>query len=272
MSVPSSLKPLVAIDKLREIRGLAKPTFLHDDHRWVLPIFAWAQITGLTKTPSLLVLFDRHTDFANSFLIADKQGRELATEYNSVPTIEAAIEICSQYADPNDGDWVSTGMELGIIGDAVVFGAESGNRCDERQGFSYRDVQGRNHSFWSLPWPSDCLGHQGYLADHYRQPKGLWNALGWKPGRLRLEDRSVILDFDLDAFAIDFHLGPVFPWPERIFDHQFNSKSNASSVDGMTAAEFISALIQESPLTTMAREPNYCGGEKICLSRSISFS
>src|SRR6202035_1184272 len=105
MSIPPSLQPLVKGDRLREISGLVKPAFLHDDHRWVLPIFAWAQITGLAKTPSLLVLFDRHTDFANSFLIADKPGRELATAYNSAPTVEAVIEICSQYADPNDGDW-----------------------------------------------------------------------------------------------------------------------------------------------------------------------
>jgi hypothetical protein len=262
VGIPSSLQPLVEIDKLREIDGLGKPAFIHDDHRWVLPILAWAQMEGLIMTPSLLVLFDRHTDFAIPFLGADEQGRKLATEYNAVPTVEAAIQVCWEHADPNDGDWVSAGMELGIIGDAVVFGAEAGHQCDSRKGFPYLDMQGRQHSFWSLPWPSGCLLHQGCLADHYYEPRGLWDALGWKPGALNLEGRSLILDFDLDAFAIDTHLGPNFSWPERIFEHQFHSKSNAASIEGMTAADFVSDLVRESSMITFAREPNYCGGEQ----------
>ena len=173
VGIPSSLQPLVEIDKLREIRGLGKPAFIHDDHRWVLPILAWAQVNGLITAPSLLVLFDRHTDFATPFLGANEQGRELATEYNAAPTVEAAIQVCCEHSDPNDGDWVSTGMELGIIGDAVVFGAEEGHHSDSRKGFPFLDMQGRQHSFWSLPWPLDCLAHQGYLADHYYEPRGL---------------------------------------------------------------------------------------------------
>ncbi|MGB9032607.1 MAG: hypothetical protein WCC27_20955 [Acidobacteriaceae bacterium] len=121
------------------------------------------------------------------------------------------MEICGQHPDKNDGDWVSGGMELGIIGDAIVLGAETGEGEDEREGRCYKDLLGRQHMFFPLPLPHESLTHQGALADHYHKPQGLWEALGWTPSG-RLEGKtSIALDFDLDVFAVHSNLGPDFP-------------------------------------------------------------
>ena len=265
MGIPSSLHPLVAKDNLHELVGLGRPAFIHNDHRWVLPILAWAQTAGVIQRPSLLVMFDYHTDFAKPLLIDTDEGKEEINKFSTNPSVEAAIQICDRRLDKLDGDWVSSGMELGIIGDAVVFGAELGHRAGERGVVVYSDLRGREHKFWSLPLPLEALAHQGCLSDHHHKPSGLWEALGWTPSTgLQPDNGSVILDFDLDVFAFHHALGPEFPWPEKIFSHQFRTKSGASSVTGMTGMELLRQLIQVSSIVTIAREPSFCGGEADC--------
>lgn len=264
MPIPQELQALIQKDQLHELTGLEIPAFLHNDHRWVLVILQWAQSAGLLPRPSLLVTFDHHTDFAKPpFIAADDEGKAFAREYNRNPSVSGAIRACIDQMNPDDGDWISAGMELGIIGDAVVFGAETGNGCDERGGLIYPDMQGGKHSFWPLPLPLAALSHQAALADHYNAPKGLWETLGWKPSSGFFQSKArLALDIDLDVFAFDTHLGPRFPWPERIFAHQFATGSLASSLRGMTGREFMTELIRQSSIITIAREPDYCGGEK----------
>lgn len=266
MGIPTQLKPLVQSDNLHELTGIKSRGFIHNDHRWVLPILAWAQTAGLLTRPSPLVLFDYHTDFAHALLCDTEAGRKLAADFNITPTVEIALEVCTTYLDINDGDWVSGGMELGIISDAIVFGAELANGADTRDGQEYTDLQKRPHSFWSLPLPVDSLDHQGVLADRYHTPKGLWQSLGWSPDRgFKAATHDLILDFDLDVFAFHHKLGPEFAWPDKIFCHQFHQPSIASSaVNGLTGASFISQLITRSPIFNIAREPSYCGGEEEC--------
>lgn len=262
MGIPCELQQLVTQDNIRELRGLGRPAFVHNDHRWVLPILAWAQLQGMLPRPSLLVMLDYHTDFAPPFLVESDEGRALIAKYNDCPHVEIAIEACGKYLDDNDGDWVASGMELGIIGDAIVFGAKSGHQAQAQSGSPYEDRDGRTHLFWPLPLPLDSLAHQGPLADHYYEPKGLWKTLGWTPAKGLLDRHSpLILDFDLDAFAFHTDLGPSFPWPDRIFRHQFLEKSLASSIKGMTGRELVGELIEHSGIVTIAREPDYCGGE-----------
>lgn len=179
MSIPNQLASLVGLDKLREVVGLGRPAFIHEDHRWVLPILAWAQSEGFLRRPALLVMFDYHTDFARPLLVDSEEGRISSASFNKAPDLKLLMEICGQHPDKNDGDWVSGGMELGIIGDAIVLGAETGEGEDEREGRCYKDLLGRQHMFFPLPLPHESLTHQGALADHYHKPQGLWEALGW---------------------------------------------------------------------------------------------
>jgi len=265
VAIPRDLQSLEKTDQLRELDGLEKPAFIHNDHRWVLPILAWAQATRILPRPCLLVTFDHHTDFAKPLLAESEEGRKLAQQYNASPGVSTAIRVCTDHLDKLDGDWIAGGMELGIIGDAVVLGAEIGHRCDERQGAAYMDMQGRRHSFWPLPLPLDALSHQAALADHYHKPEGLWEALDWKPSTGFIQSKKrLALDFDLDAFAFDTPLGPCFPWPEKIFAHQFETGSLAHSLKGMTGREFVGELVRQSSIITIAREPAYCGGEADC--------
>src|ERR1019366_3356994 len=177
MSIAAPLQPLVNSDALREIEGLGKPAFIHDDHRWVLPILAWAQTQGVITRPSMLVMFDYHTDFAPPIVTTSNGGPELVMSYDANPSVEAAFDVCQNHLASNDGDWVAGGMELGIIGDAFAFGATKGHAADDDDGRAYVDLMKRSHRFWPLPLPGDALAHQGVLEDRYHTPNDLWESL-----------------------------------------------------------------------------------------------
>jgi hypothetical protein len=263
MSIPVPLLQLVNSDALREIKGLGKPAFIHNDHRWVLAILSWAQTQGIITRPSLLVMFDYHTDFAPPIVTTSDGGPQLVEFYNANPSVEAAFAVCQNDLADDDGDWVSGGMELGIISDAVVFGAESGHLADDDDGYIYTDLLNRTHRFWSLPLPFDALAHQGVLEDTHYKPRELWESLGWDPyDGLCDRTQSLILDFDLDVFAMHHRLGPRFAWPDKIFAYQFHERTTGRT--DLTGFDFVNLLIDRCGLVTIAREPDYCGGEDEC--------
>lgn len=265
MSIPKALSSLAEADALRELSGLDKPAFIHNDHRWVLPVLAYAQIHGLVQSPALLVMVDYHTDFAQPLLRSTKGGQAVTREFRADPTVELAIHICDEYLDKLDGDWVSSGMELGIISDAIVFGSRAGHWADRHHGGLYKDMLKENHCFWSLPLPLAALSHQGALADHHNKPAGLWEMLGWNATTgLGMARGHLILDFDLDVFVISDELGPEFPWPESTFAHQFPQEDAGQLAETIAVSSFINQLVERSSIITIAREPQHCGGDHNC--------
>ncbi len=265
MSIPKALSSLAGTDELRELFGLDKPAFIHKDHRWVLPVLAYAQIHGLVQTPALLAVFDYHTDFAQPFLSSTKGGEAVTRDFRANPTVELAIRICDEYLDKLDGDWVSSGMELGIISDAIVFGSRAGHWADRHHGEVYKDMLQEDHFFWSLPLPRAALSHQGVLADHHNKPTGLWEMLGWSPTTgLGIKRGHLILDFDLDVFVCHNELGPNFPWPESTFAHQFPQEDAGQLASTIAVSSFMNQLVEHSSIITVAREPQYCGSDYNC--------
>jgi len=259
----AGLETLVANDSLGLVTGVDVPGFIHRDHRWVLPLIAWAQAKGHISRPSTLVMFDRHHDAAPTIARNSAEGTQLLRRCRNESNLADFISLCADHLTKNDGDWVKAGMDSGVIGDAVVFGVSDHFGMDR----FYVDIDGQRHALWLLSHVGDELAYQGKLTDraytdHYKE---LWNILAWDPGTFRTPKQRWILDFDLDYFAVDAgDLGVVFPWPEKAYRSQFFQPCNARYVEGWTARMFLDEIFARCGLLTIAREPDYCGGESDC--------
>jgi hypothetical protein len=249
---------LVKADQLELVEGLPVPGFLHTDHRWMLPILRWAQIAGKLPTPTGLVTFDRHHD-----ALPPRNPTAVACLADRPPSVADLTQLCVSGLSTLDDDWITTGMELGIISDAAVFGVDD-RGPDILQEFV--DSNGVSHRVFFCALPTDALDHQGELSDVARQHAlaPFWSFLSWrpkpKPGSGFEPARTLFaLDFDLDCFVIpwwDYHL----VWTDEVWEGEFLECSTQWSTSGYTGVAWLDELASRAGLVTFATEPNCCGG------------
>jgi len=253
------------------IRGLQLPTpenpiewtvagvrfVLHEDHRWLLPIAHVAQEQGLLPKPCTLVVFDLHHDaLVPSCLPELRAGRENLT-------VEDVIRLCGQNLSKNDDDWLKAGMELGLFGDAVIFGVEDTSDRDKYR--IYRDDLDREHRIDMLQRPRGALAYQGSLSDRARSGalERIWNVLGWQILDQLFEflpDRpKILLSIDLDYFAVRWG-DYTFPWPDEVFEREFLVASDYWSTQGWTGKAFVRGMVEKAGLVAICRESACTGG------------
>lgn len=250
------------LDNLKKIPFETCDCFLHEDHRWVLPIIFWAQEKTLIPKPCTVVMFDAHADACDP---KDVSMKEIRSIMKSGSTLEKIISLCQQLK-PLDDDWVKAGMELGIIGDIVVFGARRGSTNIPE---AYQDHQGKSHRIELLGLLRGELECRGHLGDTYYEDtlSDLWNILEWKRdprGRFFLGRNAskILLDFDLDCFSCYCMNEYTIPWHDDVFVEEFLTRSTHDATRGWTGKKFLSGLIGRAGLLTIAREPGSCGGPK----------
>jgi hypothetical protein len=261
-SDPRALDYLVARDQLRSLSGLAPTAFLHNDHRWVLVILAWAQENKMLPRPCDLVMLDYHSDGNPPIALDSEDGLAAIAQCRRTGSIADAIVLCDKHLRQNDRDWVKAGMQIGAIRHTVAFGVKT-----LENDTVYIDQSGHEHRFWVISHIGDALAWQGCLSDRaYRSSyQTLWDTLGWDPPRFTRTDRRLALSIDLDYFAVHSgYLGRTFPWPQAVYEHQFNSPSIAPTTKGYTAQDFLNGILSQSAILTIAREPTYCGGKAEC--------
>jgi hypothetical protein len=246
-----SLLPATENPRHSRIQGISY--VLHEDHRWLLPIVHFAQELGELPKPCTLVMFDAHMDSIKP----DCMEILGAARPNLTP--ERLVDICRNHLRILDDDWIKAGMELGIFGDAIVFGGwhpESTRHAD-----IYKDLTSQNHRFLRVGLPLNSLAYQGEMSDlaHASSPKYqyLWKTLGWQLDGYVFDFvkgvSPILLSVDLDCFAAHWH-GYNFPWPDEIFETEFLEQSNYSTTRGWTGKRFLTALAQKAGLVTFARE------------------
>ena len=231
------------------------PYILHEDHRWVLPIVQHAQAKGLLPKPCTVVIFDWHHDTVPPYQSAADELKKLRT----APTIEGIITLCAKRLRSIDDDWLKAGMELGVFGDAVIFGVD-----DWEEAASYKDHVGNRHRIEFCALPKSALSERGQLSDLIRRDDfgSMWETLGWNAaGRIPGFTPGlpkIFLTIDLDCFAIPWR-DYTFTWPDAIFESEFRSKARR---DCWTGASFLQELASKAGLVTIAREAGCCGGRE----------
>jgi len=256
------LDELGEIDSLRQVSQTSPKCFLHDDHRWVLPIISSAQESGDLPRPCTIVMFDAHHDsFDPECLSEIEQIREAGCSYNQL------IGLCRDHLLKIDNDWLRAGMQLGLIDHAAIFGVE--DRRDAQKFKEFKDSKGNVHKIEMAALPGVELEYQGGLCDMASHGnRTLWDILGWRiePGvgfGFQSKSPRILLDFDLDCFVIRWNRFHTynFPWPDEVFEKEFLAPTYEEGWSGKT---FVANLIARAGLVTIAREPGFCGGEEKC--------
>jgi hypothetical protein len=241
------------------------PVIVHEDHRWLLPIAYFAQEKKLLPKPCTLTVFDQHDDGVKpdctpGLLDPNISLRALIDLCQAPPRQSTAVAPeLSRHLRPLDDDWVKAGMELGIFGDAVIFGGwERGGRRDSSQLYTDK-ATGKPHSIKIVSLPKAALSFKGELSDWAREFEPIWKILGWtQKGGFHFEDGlpKALLSIDLDCFACSCH-GQTFSWPTKLFEAEFLSPTYCSE---WTGKRFLHSLIAKAGIVAIARESECTGG------------
>ena len=254
-----SLDLLKKIDELEECSVEDVITFIHKEHRFVLAILNYCQNNKILPKPCNVILFDAHHDFTP---LANKNDvlQSIKKEYSD----EEMINICNDYLNKLDDDWVTGGFELGIIGDILIFGVEKDidgdfNNC-------YMDNNGGNHKIYIFSClPIDELHSRGVFIDIPKMDanKDVMDIIEWglvKGNGFKFTNYSkkLALIIDLDCFIINYK-DETFPWPDELFEKKFLELKGNLSWSGQ---KFMEELHKKLGVITIAKEPSYCGDER----------
>lgn len=230
-----------------------KTIVLYDDHRWILNILYEACKLNLfrDKVPNV-IYFDYHDDGMPTHIYLDKYGVENITSID-VRSFWSMVEFDVRYLDDN---WVTTGMELGLIKDVVCIGQEANNNIDIWNNNEYVDKRGIRHKGYCIRHVQEELEQGGVF-------ERISHALGDKITAIQhifdysergfLSDvrNPFILDFDLDCFSYN-ECGEQRAWPEDQFKEYYYSNPDVNY--------FMCSLIDRASVITICREPKCCGG------------
>lgn len=259
-----SIQILKKLDGLRRVGFDRCQCFLHDKHRWVLPLIHDAQQNGILSAPCTLISFDAHHDTKQP--VPDCMT-EIKRIRGSGLSIGNLVFLCEEKLSLNNDDWIRAGMELGLISDVVVFGVQY--HLDSRIPPQFADHTGGTHRIEICPLPREALERSGPLGacHNHRQPKELWSILDWvympqKGFSFGQRPERVLLDFDLDCFKLTWATKYTFPWPDEVFQTEFLTDSRYYSTEGWSGKAFVKGLMDRAGLIAIAREQRCCGGEQ----------
>lgn len=265
MSRKRNIEILRELDGLRPIGFDSCKCFVHDQHRWLLPLVYDAGRSGILSTPCTVVSFDAHHDTVEPTEDCMKEIKEIR---QSGLSVERLVFLCKDKLRLTNDDWIRAGMELGLISDVVVFGVQ---QCfDTKIPRQYADHTGMNHRIEICGLPPEELGRGGRLgASHdHRQPRELWDILDWnyepqKGFAFGQRREKIVLDFDLDCFTLTcLKRKYTFPWPDEVFEKELLADSHYYSTEGWSGKAFVQQLIDRAGLVVIAREERCCGDQQ----------
>lgn len=234
-----------------------KDVFIFEDHRYILNILFSAFFHKKLIEPPTLVYFDKHDDGRDPIVSIEKLKRIRKEK----PDLKKMWSFIEWELSPLDDDWLKVGMELGLIGDAILIGCTSADNFKDFRN-SYRDHLGEEHLIFKVGHIWDGLLQKGWLVDRAQKSKycEIWNLLGIENNpRISINSErqktKVILDFDLDCFTTYFQ-EDILPWPYEYFKKYF-IKPYGKNYN--RAKEFTDKLIRTAEFITIARESDYCG-------------
>ncbi len=235
------------------------PAVVFRDHRWTLPVLFAAAGEGRLDIPATLVTFDRHKD---ALAPLDREGNLGAFARREPGSLDELLILVKYSLSPRDDDWITAGMELGLIGDAVQFGS----REDDDKGpyvTAYEDSRGLLHRLFHLGGPAAEMSYKGALAcdGHETFADGLWDILGWTPDRPGSPSfgRRCLVDFDLDFFTFSWRRYTM-PFTPEIYAGEFFTPCQSTHYDDLMPADFIRSLAVNAGAVSLALEPRFCGG------------
>lgn len=226
---------------------------IYDDHRWLLNVLFYLSKLGEHYD---LIYFDAHDDAAEC-----EKKSALLEKIGVANLIDATEKQFGAFVDfdqrIDDGGWLTTAMELNLIGDAVNIG---NRHSDNLQGMNgqYISEDSIVHNVFELSENLEYeLGCRGKLGDTCREVecRKLRDFFGIEHFYRRYGDmhvvRPYVLDFDLDFFTMSFNDEATHGWTPKILKKHFPDYSEQDRM--------LMELIRDANVITICREPDYCG-------------
>lgn len=229
-----------------------KTIVLYDDHRWILNVIYEAKKLNLfrDKLPNV-IYFDYHDDGMPTHIILGNYGVDNVTDIDA-RSFWSMVEFDVRSLDDN---WVTTGMELGLINNVICVGQVANNNIDIWENNEYIDNKGVRHKGF-------CIRHfqeemkRGGVFERISHASGdittdIQHILDYSErGFLSVVRNPFILDFDLDCFSYNEN-GEQRAWPEKQFIEYYLNPD---------VYYFMCSLIDRATIITICREPKCCGG------------
>jgi len=261
MSKNKWLKKLEKIDEWKKIGGLNCDGYIHRDHRYCLIPAFYQSFTNKSFKPMTLIGFDWHHDT----ITPQKQNIKEIKKMMKNPSTFNIVDFVKNKLKKNNDDWIITGMELGLIDNAIIFGV---NRGDHGVPKEHIDHKGETHKmFVEEDTPGEMFSFKGKLSDitYRKRNESLWKSLGWsnenekKQFDLMDYTKTYWLNIDLDCFVMDWD-NYLFPWEDIVFRDRFIKDNSYGAASGWTGQRFVQSILERSNLLTIATEPKCCGG------------
>lgn len=226
------------------IGDIKKPIVLYNDHRCLLNVLyeAKQEFGGVHD----VFYFDYHDD-ANDLTTDERKGVIYLGANYLLRDLWDFVEFVSA---SDDGSWLKAGLELNLINNAIVFGAEEHSNIQTVGPKLYRDMQSRPHLI-------DCIKDVGDWTERYYCYD---RVSGYQKKQVDLINHSskFVLDFDLDCFSSGIRcvagglgIGSTIAVPEVLFKKFVNKTSVKKLLD---------YLISKANVITICMEPGCCGG------------
>ena len=233
------------------------PLIRFEDHRSTLiPMYHARKIGNIIpENPPTLLCFDHHDDG-----LAPKDIESLAKFTNSEVDIREFFDYVEWELSTGDDDWLKAGMEIGLIGDVIMFGVERDSNFQLPKN-GYLDHRGVVHNIWMLKHLWHELSMAGSLGDLAKKDEveDLWRVLGWN-GRSFCEPTSkFIVDFDLDCFSHTIG-GMRMAWPQDVIAAKFETRVEGSQHNSYVPREFLQSIMVKSIYISVCHESDCCGG------------
>ena len=231
-----------------------KTIVIYDDHRFILNVlFESTKLNLFNEKVPNIIYFDHHDDACDADVRLSKYGIDNIREMNSRDfwtLVEFDLSV-------QDDDWVTAGMELGLINDVVCIGSEVNHNINGWGNNAYHtetNVEHKGFCINHLKWETNNRGVLGDSILKYPYYQEVRDIFGYVWGKNKLSPQEpYILDFDLDCFTTDCR-DKTYAWPEYIFREEFCPKDNYEF------RIFLEQLIHNSSIITICREPECCGG------------
>lgn len=236
-----------------------KTLVLYDDHRYLLNILFEATKQQLFegKIPNV-IYFDYHDDALETRIRVESLFKKHGI--NSISEMQqrdfwAIVEFDLNHSDDN---WVTTGMELGLIQDVVCVGCEEYHNISSWVNHVYKSSRNTLHKGFYIGHLNHEIESRGSLGDsmttNHPEYTDIRNIFNYQNGQFH-DDPFVpyVLDFDLDCFTTICR-DNTYAWPEKVFQNEYFAPDKHST------NSFINKLIKKASVITICREPECCGG------------
>lgn len=237
-----------------------KKIILYDDHRCILNVLFFAKTKGLLIEAPNIIYYDKHDDCIKP---RKEQLKKIKTFTKSNPSFENFMKFVEFKIRHSDDDWLTTGMEMGLINHAINIGGSVIHNIESLANNVYTDHKNNKHEIYSISHLDFELGERGCIGDLYEKEPYYKRVREIMQFNLKNDFKfsaesiyPLILDFDLDCFTGEI-AGRTIAWPEEIFQEKM---VNNERYDRASPFYVLNQLIERCEVITICREPNSCGG------------